>query len=50
MSKGFEKCLIYKKYGHVFIFGYSDLGYAIDKRSRKFTTGYCTFVGENLVT
>ena len=41
---------LYKKHGHVRIFGYSDSGYASDKGDRKSTTGYCTFVGGNLVT
>jgi len=44
------KCLLYKKHGHVCIFGYSDSGYASNKGDRKSTTGYCTFVGGNLVT
>ena len=44
------KGLLYKKYEHVRIFEYSDLGYVGDREDRKFTTGYCTFVGENLVT
>ena len=44
------KSLLYKKHGHVHIFGYSDLGYAGDKGDRKSTTGYYTFVRENLVT
>jgi len=42
--------LLYKKHGHVYILGHSDSGYAGDKGDRKSTTGYCTFVGENLVT
>jgi len=45
-----EKSLLYKKYRHVRIFGYSDSGYASDKRDRKYTTAYCTFVEQNLVT
>ena len=44
-----EKSLLYKKYGHVCICGYSDSGYAGDKKDRKFIIGYSTFVGENLV-
>jgi len=42
--------LLYKKYGHVHTFGYSDSRYAGDKRDKKSITGYCTFIGENLVT
>jgi len=45
-----RKGLLYKKHGHVRIFGYSDSRYAGDKRDRKFTTGYYTFVGGNMVT
>ena len=45
-----RKGLLYKRYEHVRIFGYSDSGYEGDKRDMKSTTGYCTFVGENLVT
>jgi len=41
---------MYKKYGHVHVSEYSDLGYAGDKGDRKSITGYCTFVGGNLVT
>ena len=45
-----RKCLLHKKHEHVRIFRYFDSGYTGDKRDRKSTTGYCTFVGENLVT
>ena len=45
-----RKGLVYKKHGHVRISGYSDSEYAGDRGYRKSTTGYCTFVGENLVT
>jgi len=41
---------VYKKHEHVHIFGYSDSVYAGDRGDRKFTTGYCIFVGDNLVT
>ena len=41
--------MLYKKHKHVHIFGYSDSGYADDKVDRKYTIGYCTFVGENLL-
>jgi len=44
------KSLLYKMHEHVRIFGYSDSGYAGDKGDGKFTTIYCTFVGENMVT
>jgi len=42
--------LVYKKHGHVYISRYSDSGYVGDRGDRKSTTGYCTFVVENLVT
>ena len=41
---------MYRKYEHVHISGYSDSSYAGDREDRKSTTGYCTFVGGNLVT
>ena len=44
------KWLVYRKHGDVHISEYSDSGYAGDRGDRKSTTGYCIFVGENLVT
>ena len=44
-----EKVLVYK-YGHVHISEYFDSGSASDRGDVKSTTGYCTFVGRNLVT
>ena len=44
------KGLVYRQYGHVHIFGYSNSGYACDREDRKPTISYCTFVGGNLVT
>jgi len=41
---------VYKKYGHVYISGYSNSGYVSDREDRKSTTGYCTFVRGNLMT
>ena len=41
--------LVYEKHGHLDVKAYSDSGYAGDRGDRKFTTGYCTYVGENLV-
>jgi len=41
---------VYNKHEHVRIFGDSDSGYANDQVDKKSTTGYCTFVGGNLVT
>ena len=44
-----KKRLVYRKHRCVPISGYSNSGYAGD-RDKKSTTGYCTFVGGNLVT
>ena len=44
------KDLVYRKYGYVRISEYSGSGYTGDRGDRNFTTGYCTFVGENMVT
>ena len=44
------KGLLYKKREHIRISGYSDYGYAGDKKDRKSTTEYCIFVRENIVT
>ena len=45
-----SKGLIYRRHDHLRIEAYSDAGYAGDKGDRKSTTGYCTYVGGNLVT
>jgi len=50
IKSSLEKDLLYKKHEHIRIFCYSDSGYVGDKGNRKSITGYCTFVGENLVT
>ncbi|XP_020246308.1 uncharacterized protein LOC109824184 [Asparagus officinalis] len=44
------KGLLYKKHGHTHISAFSDAGYAGDMGDRKSTSGFCTFVGGNLVT
>ena len=44
------KDLIYRKYGRLQIEVYSDSGYVGDQGDRKSTSGYCTYVGGNLVT
>ena len=41
--------LIYRRHSHLCIEAYTDVGYKGDKGYRKFTTGYCTYVGGNLV-
>jgi len=45
-----RKGLVYRKYGHVHVSGYSDSGYAGDRGDMINTTGYCTFIGGNFVT
>ncbi|KAL0423678.1 UNVERIFIED_CONTAM: Retrovirus-related Pol polyprotein from transposon RE1 [Sesamum radiatum] len=42
--------LLFKRHGHVKIEAYSDADYAGSKDDRKSTSGYCTYVGGNLVT
>ena len=44
------KGLIYRRHDHLRIEACSDVGNAGDKGDRKSTTGYCTYVGGNLVT
>jgi len=43
-----RKGLVYRKHGHVHISGYSDSGMQVIEGIES-TTGYCTFVGGNLV-
>ncbi|KAL0318213.1 UNVERIFIED_CONTAM: Retrovirus-related Pol polyprotein from transposon RE1 [Sesamum calycinum] len=42
--------LLFKRHGHVKIEAYSDADYVGSKDDRKSTSGYCTYVGGNLVT
>ena len=42
--------LLYQRHGHLRVEAYSDAGYAGDRGDRKSTSGFCTFVGGNLVT
>ena len=44
------KGIIYRRHDHLHIEAYSDAGYAGDKGDQKSTTGYCTYVGGNIVT
>jgi hypothetical protein len=44
------KGLLFKDNGHLDVCRYSDADYAGAHEDRKSTTGYCTFVGGNLVT
>ncbi|KAK4397606.1 Retrovirus-related Pol polyprotein from transposon RE2 [Sesamum angolense] len=44
------KGLLFKRHGHVKIEAFSDADYAGAKDDRKSTSGYCTYVGGNLVT
>lgn len=42
--------LIFRKNGHLRVKAYSDSRYADNEKDRKSTSGYCTYVGVNLVT
>ncbi|XP_065861932.1 uncharacterized mitochondrial protein AtMg00810-like isoform X3 [Euphorbia lathyris] len=42
--------LLYKNYGHTQIECFSDADWAGDKDDRRSTTGYCVFVGGNLIS
>ncbi|KAL5777605.1 hypothetical protein ACOSP7_010531 [Xanthoceras sorbifolium] len=44
------KGLIFKKYGHLQVEAYTDADWAGSITDRRSTSGYCTFVGGNLVT
>ena len=44
------KGLVYKKRGHLVVKAYSNSSYAGDKGDKKSISGYCTYVGSNLVT
>ncbi|XP_020262510.1 uncharacterized protein LOC109838480 [Asparagus officinalis] len=44
------KGLLYKKHDHTHISAFSDAGYAGDMGDRKSISGFCTYVGGNLVT
>ncbi|KAL6200709.1 hypothetical protein ACLB2K_030490 [Fragaria x ananassa] len=44
------RCILLKNHGNTYIMGYTDADWAGNSLDRKSTTGFCTFVGENLVT
>jgi len=44
------KGLLYKKNRHLWVEAFFNSSYAEDKKDRKSTSGYCTYVGGNLVT
>ena len=44
------KCIMFSKHGHLYIMGYTDSDFAGSKLDRKSTSGYVSFVGDNLVT
>ena len=50
IKKALGKGLVYKRNDHLRIEAYLDSGYAGDREDRKSIFGYCTYVGENLVT
>ena len=50
IKKASGKGLVYRKNGYLRIEAYSDSGYAGDRGDRKSTSGYCSYVGGNIVT
>ncbi|XP_058068406.1 uncharacterized mitochondrial protein AtMg00810-like [Magnolia sinica] len=42
--------LLFQQHGHLHLLGYSDANCASSLHDRRSTSGYCTFVGGNLVT
>ena len=42
--------LLYRPSGHLHIEGYTDADWAGSPLDRKSTTGFCTFIGSNLMT
>ena len=42
--------LLYKNHGHLQVEGYTDVDWAWSVTDRRSTSGYCTFVGGNLVS
>jgi len=42
--------LYYRPSSHLDIVGYFDADWASDPIDHRSTTGYCTFVGDNLIT
>ncbi|XP_020587553.1 uncharacterized protein LOC110029552 [Phalaenopsis equestris] len=44
------KAILFKKGEHLMIEAYTDADWAVDVNDRRFTSSYCTFVDENLVT
>ena len=42
--------LLYQNHGHTHVQGYSDVDWAGSPSDRRSTTGYCVFVGGNLVS
>lgn len=44
------KCILFKKHNHLQVKVYTDADWAGSKIDRRSTSGYCSFVGSNLVT
>ena len=44
------KCLFFARHGHTQVEAYTDADWAGSVTDRRSTTGYCSFVGGNLVT
>uniref|UniRef100_A0A2N9F081 Uncharacterized protein n=1 Tax=Fagus sylvatica TaxID=28930 RepID=A0A2N9F081_FAGSY len=49
-TKDLGRGLFYRSSGHLLIEGYTNADWAGSPSNRKSTTGYCTFIGGNLVT
>ena len=50
IKRSLGKDMLYKKHKYLQIEAFSLSSYARDKRDRKSTSGYCTYIGGNLVT
>jgi len=50
LKKNLGKGLMFKKNGHLNVEGYCDADWASCPDDRRSTSGYCVFVGGNLVT
>ena len=50
LKGAFGQGLLYKPCASLFVIGFSDVDWAGCRSDRRSTSGYCTFVGGNLVT
>jgi hypothetical protein len=44
------RCILFRKNGHIKVESFTDVDWAGSPTNRRSTTGYCTFLGGNLVT